>query len=214
MAYKGNKKGDFQRKEVKEFEEEVIEIARVTKVVKGGRKLRFRATVAIGNKKNRVGLGMGKSHEVTGAIQKAIARAKKNMITVLLDGSTIPHDVYIKFKTSKILLMPAAPGTGIIAGGSIRKLLELAGVKDILGKALGTNNKVCNAKATIELLKLLKATPVMEKKRLSNEKKAEAARAASQPKPQPKKEAPKVEQKKPSPVPAQKPAPKVEPKKD
>ena len=211
MAYKGNKKGDFQKKEVKEFEEEVIEIARVTKVVKGGRKLRFRATVAIGNKKNRVGLGMGKSHEVTGAIQKAIAKAKKSMITVLLDGSTIPHDVYVKFKTSKILLMPAAPGTGIIAGGSIRKLLELAGVKDVLGKALGTNNKVCNAQATIEILKLLKHTPVMEKKRLSNEKKANEARAA-QPKPEVKKP---VEAQKPAEKPTVKPAPKKEePKKD
>jgi len=213
MAYKGNKKGDFQRKEVKEFEEEVIEIARVTKVVKGGRKLRFRATVAIGNKKNRVGLGMGKSHEVTGAIQKAIARAKKDMITVLLDGTTIPHDVYIKFKTSKILLMPAAPGTGIIAGGSIRKLLELAGVKDILGKALGTNNKVSNAKATIELLRLLRSTPVMEKKRLSNEKKAEASRAAGQAKAQPAKAQVTPQAKKEAPKAKAEPK-KVEPKKD
>ncbi len=151
-------------KEKKEFEEQVIEIARVTKVVKGGRKLRFRATVVVGNKKGKVGIGIGKSHEVTGAIQKAISRAKKYMIQVNLDGSTIPHDIDIKLKSSKIRLIPAAPGTGLIAGGTIRKVLELAGVKDILSKSYGTTNKVNNTKATFEALRRLRKTPRMQRR--------------------------------------------------
>lgn len=149
------------RKEVKEFEEEVIQIDRVTRVVKGGRKLRFRATVAIGNRKGKVGIGIGKSMEVTGAIQKAIAKAKKHLLTVKLDGSTIPHQVKLKLKSAKILLIPAGPGTGLIAGSSLRRVLELAGVKDILSKSFGTSNKVNTTKASFEALKLLKVTPRM-----------------------------------------------------
>lgn len=158
------RKDKFVKKEPKEFEEEVIQIDRVTRVVKGGRKLRFRATVAIGNKKGKVGIGIGKSHEVTGAIQKGIAKAKKNMIKVVLDDSTIPHDIKIKYKAAKILLMPAVKGTGLIAGGTVRKVLELAGVKDILSKTYGTTNKLNNSKATFEALKQLQATPRMKKK--------------------------------------------------
>jgi small subunit ribosomal protein S5 len=162
MSQGAHKKGGFQRKEVKEFEEDVLEISRVTRVVKGGRKLRFRATVVIGNRKGKVGLGVGKSNEVTGAIQKAISKAKKNMITVTLDGTTIPHDTNVKYKASKLYLRPAAPGTGIIAGGTVRKVLGLVGVKDILSKALGTTNKICNARATIIALATMKNTPGMD----------------------------------------------------
>ncbi len=167
-------KRGFKKREPKEFEEQVIQIDRVTRVVKGGRKLRFRATVAIGNKKGKVGIGVGKSQEVTGAIQKAIAFAKKDMINVKLDESTIPHAIKIKFKAAKILLLPAGPGTGIIAGGTIRKVLELAGVKDILSKSYGTTNKVNTTKATVEALKLLEVTPGMaikKKKQAKTEKK-------------------------------------------
>jgi small subunit ribosomal protein S5 len=176
MSKGAHSKGGFQRKEVKEFEETVLEIARVTRVVKGGRKLRFRATVCIGNKKNKVGLGIGKSNEVTGAIQKAISKAKKDMITVTLDGTTIPHDIHIKYKASKIYLMPAAPGTGIKAGGTVRKVLDLAGVKDILSKAFGTTNKICNARATILALKKMTTTPGMARqaKVLAAKKEAQA----------------------------------------
>ncbi|MFH1284262.1 MAG: 30S ribosomal protein S5 [Candidatus Peregrinibacteria bacterium] len=156
----------FQKREPKEFDEQVIEIDRVTKVVKGGRRLRFRATVAIGNRKGKIGIGIGKSNEVTGAIQKAIAKAKKGLISIPLDGSTIPHDIRIKLKASDILLMPAAPGTGIIAGGTVRKVLELAGVKDILSKSFGTTNKVNNTKATYEALKQLRVTPRMSRRKL------------------------------------------------
>lgn len=203
-------------REKKEFDEEVIQIDRVTKVVKGGRRLRFRATVVIGNRKGKVGIGIGKSHEVTGGIQKAIAKAKKDMITVPLDGSTIPHDLKIKFKSSHILLMPASPGTGLIAGGTIRKVLELAGVKDILSKSYGTKNKVNNTKATFEALKKFKETPAMarkatEKKKAQEKAKAAAASIAPKKKEEPKKEAPKKEApKKETP---KKEAPKSTPKK-
>lgn len=157
-----NKSGPAVR-EPKEYEEAVIQIDRVTKVVKGGRRLRFRATVVIGNKKGRIGIGIGKSNEVTGSIQKAIAKAKKGLINVCLNGTTIPHEIYVKYKSAKLLLLPACPGTGIIAGGPVRKILDLAGIKDILSKCLGTSNKVNNTKAAIDALKKLKPTPFMKK---------------------------------------------------
>ncbi len=192
-------------REPKEFEEQVIQIDRVTKVVKGGRRLRFRATVVIGNKKGKVGIGVGKSNEVTGAIQKAIAKAKKCMITVVLDGSTIPHDIKNKYKSSIILLLPAAPGTGIIAGGTIRKVLELTGVKDILSKSYGTTNKVNNTKGIFEALGKLRKTPFMEKKAAAAAKSREAAqakakeKAKAKPAPAPKKDDKKEDKQKEEP---------------
>lgn len=158
------KKGRAPIREVKEFEEEVIQIDRVTRVVKGGRRLRFRATLVIGNKKGKVGVGIGKSTEVTGAISKAIAQAKKNMITVPMAGQTIPHRVQVKFKSAKVLLMPAIPGTGIKAGGSVRKVIELAGIKDIMGKCFGAPNRLNNSQAAIEALKKLRAIPWLKTK--------------------------------------------------
>lgn len=164
MPRPAHKKEGFIRKEPKEFDEQVIEIDRVTRVVKGGRKMRFRATVAIGNRKGRIGIGIGKSNEVTGAIQKAISKAKKDLLNVTLDGQTIPHSIRVKYKSARILLMPAVPGTGLIAGGTIRKVLELTGVKDVLSKAFGTSNKVNNTKATFKALQLLRATPMMARR--------------------------------------------------
>lgn len=139
----------------KEFEEEVLAIDRVTRVVKGGRRLRFRATVVVGNKRGKVGLGIGKSNEVMGAIQKAVAKARKNLVNVPITKDTIPHDIKVKFKTAKVLLLPASPGTGIIAGGSVRKVVELAGIKNILSKILGASNRITTAKAAIIALKKL-----------------------------------------------------------
>ena len=147
-----------QTKEVKEYEEEVLQIDRVTRVVKGGRRLRFRATVVIGNRNGKVGVGVGKSEEVVGAIQKAIAYAKKNLIMVKRDGTTIPHEVKVKYKSAHLLILPAAPGTGIIAGGTVRKVVELSGVKDILSKSMGTKNKISTSRATVMALKQLKDT--------------------------------------------------------
>ncbi len=163
-----DKRSKHQGKEHKEFEEEVIQIDRVTRVVKGGRRLRFRATVAIGNRKGKVGVGIGKSTEVTGAISKAINNAKKNLITVPMAGTTIPHRVKVKFKSARILMFPANPGTGIKAGGSIRKVIELAGVKDIFSKRLGTNNKLNNSQATINAFAMMKEIPWLKLKKNEN----------------------------------------------
>jgi len=157
-----NKRGRPMR-EASEFEEEVIQIDRVTRVVKGGRRLRFRATVVIGNKKGRVGMGIGKSTEVQGAIKKAVAKAKKSLIDVPIIGETIPHRVQIKFKSAKMIIMPGCPGTGIIAGGPLRKILELAGVKDVLSKVLGCKNRLSNSQAAILALSQLKTFPWQKK---------------------------------------------------
>lgn len=164
-------------REPKEFEEEVLQIDRVTRVVAGGRRLRFRATVVIGNRKGRVGVGLGKASEVAVAIQKAIAKAKKSLMTVPITNDTIPHPVNQKFKAAKIMIKPAHAGTGIIAGGAVRKILELAGVKNVLSKCFGTSNKIANAKATIMALKKLQNV----KKKTEKSEPAAAAIAATAP---------------------------------
>lgn len=148
-AHQGDRKG---QKRDSEWEEEVLAIDRVTRVVAGGRRLRFRASVVIGNKNGKVGLGVGKANEVVIAIDKAIRQAKKNLILVKTIKDTIPHSISHKYKSAKLLLMPASEGTGIIAGGAIRKVIELAGIKNILSKSLGSSNKIALARATLEAL--------------------------------------------------------------
>lgn len=181
------KKGKAPIREVKEYEEEVIQIDRVTRVVKGGRRLRFRATVVIGNKRGKVGVGIGKSTEVTGAISKAIAQAKKNLIVVPMAGQTIPHRISVKFKSARIMLMPAIPGTGIKAGGSVRKVIELSGIKDVMGKCLGAPNRLNNSQAAIMALAKLKPLPWLKVKSSANEqgavRKQEETTQADQKKP-------------------------------
>lgn len=152
----GGQRHGGRRREPSEYEEEVLQIDRVTRVVKGGRRLRFRATVVVGNKNGKVGIGLGKSNEVVGAIKKAIHQAKKDMVVVPLINGTIPHDIKLKYKSARILIMPASPGTGIIAGGSIRKIAELAGVKNILSKIFGSRNRITNAQAMMLALRELK----------------------------------------------------------
>ena len=139
-----------------EFEEVIVDISRVAKVVKGGRRFRFTALVVIGNKKGLVGYGFRKSKEVPDAIKKAVDDAFKNIIKVKLSGTTVPHDVEAKFNASKILLKPASEGTGVIAGGSTRPVLELAGIQDILTKSLGSNNSSNVVRATIQALSMMK----------------------------------------------------------
>ena len=139
-----------------EFEEVIVDISRVAKVVKGGRRFRFTALVVIGNKKGLVGYGFGKSKEVPDAIKKAVDDAFKNIFKVKLSGTTVPHDVEAKFNASKILLKPASEGTGVIAGGSTRPVLELAGIQDILTKSLGSNNSSNVVRATIKALSMMK----------------------------------------------------------
>lgn len=133
-----------------EWKEKVIQIRRVTKVVKGGKKLSFRAVVVVGNEKGQVGIGVGKSNEVIGAIQKGVAAAKKSLITVPIHKTTIPHAVTTKAGGSVVVLLPASEGTGVIAGGAARALLELAGVHNILSKSLGSNSPLNVARATLK----------------------------------------------------------------
>ena len=139
-----------------EFEEVIVDIGRVTKVVKGGRRFRFTALVVVGDKKGRVGFGFGKAKEVPDAMRKATDDAFKNIVEVKLKGSTIPHDVEVKYNASRILLKPASEGTGVIAGGGARPVVELAGIKNILTKSLGSNNSANVVRATIKALSMLK----------------------------------------------------------
>lgn len=141
-----------------DLEDKVIEIRRVTKVVKGGRQFRFAATVVVGNRKGSVGLGTGKAKEMPDAVKKAKEAASKNLIKVeLIDNRTISHDIIVKEGACRVMLKPAKEGTGVKAGGPVRDVLELAGVKDVLSKSLGSSTKVNMARATLNALKLQKS---------------------------------------------------------
>jgi len=140
----------------KEFDQAIIDIARVTRVMAGGKRMRFRACVVIGDRHGKVGSAVAKGADVTMAVNKAVVKAKKDMIIVPLINETIPHRVDVKLGAAKILLKPAPKGTGIIAGGAVRMVLDLAGVSNVVAKILGTNNKINNVKATIKAFKMLK----------------------------------------------------------
>ena len=150
-----------------ELNDKLIQVNRVAKVVKGGKRLSFSALVVTGDGNGHVGIGVGKANEVPGAISKGGAIAKKNFIEVPLKGNTIHHEIRVKFGAAKVLLKPAAPGTGIIAGSSIRAVLEAAGIKDILTKSLGSSNRINMAKATMLALGQLKDPKVEVAKRKS-----------------------------------------------
>ena len=137
----------------KEFDEVTINIDRVSRTVAGGRRMRFKALVAIGNHKNKIGIGVAKGNDVTSAVSKATSKAKKNMITFAMDGETICHEVESKITGADVLMKPAAPGTGIIAGGVVRSIIGLTGVKNLISKSLGSTNKVNIAYAVVEGLK-------------------------------------------------------------
>lgn len=167
------KRGDHRRqREPSEFAETTLSIDRVTRVVKGGRRMRFRAIVVMGNRKGKVGLGTGKATEVQAAVKKAVSSAKRAMMTIPLTKGTIPHAVETKFKAARILIMPARKGTGVIAGGALRVILDHAGVKDCLSKRFGSRNKLVNAQATMIALKMLK--PVVHPDAPAEEAKAQA----------------------------------------
>lgn len=147
------------RRERPEYDQKMLNLARVTRVVKGGRRFRFRATLVIGNRKGKVGVGVAKGSDVSDAIQKAFQAAKKNMITVQLTGSSIAHDVTAKYGSAKVLLKPAAAGRGLIAGGAVRAVMDLLGAKDIIAKSLGSSNNLNVAQATLLALARLRTRP-------------------------------------------------------
>ncbi|MDP2692468.1 MAG: 30S ribosomal protein S5 [bacterium] len=158
-------KGKF-KKEKPEFDQQIVDLARVTRVTKGGKQLSFRACVVIGNRKGRVGYGVKKGKDVQIAVDKAVNQAKKNMITVPITKNTIPHRVEAKFGAGRVMIKPAPLGSGIIAGSSVRIVLELAGVPNVSAKIMGkTNNKITNCKAIFEALQMFK--PVRQKKTFS-----------------------------------------------
>ncbi|MGL5079909.1 MAG: 30S ribosomal protein S5 [Microcoleaceae cyanobacterium] len=151
------KKGNRTKEKESEWQERVVQIRRVTKVVKGGKKLSFRAIVIVGNERGQVGVGVGKAADVIGAVKKGVADGRKNLITVPLTRSfSIPHLSNGAGGGAKVMIRPATPGTGVIAGGAVRTVLELAGVRNVLAKQLGSGNPLNNARATVDALSTLR----------------------------------------------------------
>lgn len=146
------KRSHDDKREAPEFEERVIEVSRVARTVKGGRRIRFRALVVIGNRKGKIAMGLGKSTDVSEAVKKAVSQAKKNIITVPIIDGTIPYEVTCKHGSAVVMLKPAASGTSIVAGGAVRAIADLAGITDLLSKMLGSANKINNIVATIKAL--------------------------------------------------------------
>lgn len=170
---RGPKRGDRREEKRDEFEQRILEVARVTRVMAGGKRMNFRACVAIGDRKGSVGVGLGKGADVTMAVNKAVNRAKKVMVKVQTVNDTIPHEVFNKMGAAKVMLKPAKQGRGIISGGVTRTILELSGIKNITTKTLGSNNKINNARCTIEALSKLRK--VEGKPEVKGEKAAPAA---------------------------------------
>lgn len=168
-AKRGKGRKPFKKaKRNDEFAQEIVDLARVTRVMAGGKRMRFRACVAIGDRKGKIAVGLAKGADVTIAINKAVNVAKKSLTDVSIVNGTIPHEVYEKYGAAKVLLKPAAKGKGVIAGGAIRIILELAGISNITSKNLGTNNKVSVAKCTINALNNLKKVEPKKEKGAKN----------------------------------------------
>ncbi len=155
---KGGRRGEREEREKPEFEQKILDLSRVTRVTKGGKRMRFRACLLIGDRKGRVGIGLAKGLDVAAAVEKAFRQAKKNLVTVPMVNTTIPHDATYKFGAAQVLLKPAPEGTGLKSGGAVRNVLELAGVKDAVSKITGgSKNKINNARATFNALRALKS---------------------------------------------------------
>lgn len=152
-------------REPREFDQKVVEVKRVTRVTSGGKRMRFRALVVIGDHKGKVGMGLKKGADVAESVNKAINQAKKNMITLPLTNETIPHEINIKYKSSSLMMKPARQGSGVIAGGAVRSVMDLAGVKNVVSKMLGSNNKVNNVKAVFEAFKAMRSKETLAQMR-------------------------------------------------
>lgn len=157
MEKRRRRSNNEEGRERSEFDQKVVEVKRVTRVVAGGKRMRFRALVVIGDHKGKVGMGLRKGADVSESVNKAVNAAKKNLVVLPLINETIPHELKIKYKSSILMLKPAKPGTGVIAGGAVRSVVDLAGVKNIVCKMLGSNNKVNNVKAVFEAFKKMKS---------------------------------------------------------
>ena len=163
---RGNGRGRRRRKPQQpkdEFEQRIVDLARVTRVMAGGKRMRFRACVVVGDRKGTVGVGLAKGKDVAMAVNKAVRQAKKNLITVPLVNNTIPHDIVIKYASARVLMRPAREGRGLIAGGAIRTVLELAGVPNVVAKMQGSKNKVNNVAAVMQGLRTLRTKEAVER---------------------------------------------------
>lgn len=150
---------------LREFDEKVVQVNRVSKKTKGGNKIGFSVLVVVGDKKGRVGVGLGGAPDVASSVRKAVSYAKKHLITVPMKGKSIPHMVRIKRGAAIVLIKPAPPGTGVIAGGAVRAVVEAAGIRDIVSKILGSKNQASNVYATLEALKQLKGVRMVQRKK-------------------------------------------------
>lgn len=171
--------GRDRKREKRDYEHSLLNIARVARVVQGGRRFSFRATVAIGDRKGKVGVGVAKGADVSTAIGKAIHDAKKNLVVFALAEHTIPHEVQAKYESAKIIIKPAKEGKGIVAGGAIRVLADLGGIKNLTAKSLGSNNRINTARAMLEALKQLQATNKKVVEKPEEEAKTEESKPAS-----------------------------------
>lgn len=154
----------------KEFEEKIVQVNRVSKKTKGGNKIGFSVLVVVGDKKGKVGVGLGGAPDVSSAVRKAVSYAKKHLITVPMRGTTIPHQIFLKRGAARVFLKPAPPGTGVIAGGAVRAVVDAAGIKDIVSKIMGSKNQASNVYATLEALKQFK----VKKENIKTQKSGEA----------------------------------------
>jgi len=161
---------EYQSQAFREFEEKVVQVNRVSKKTKGGNRIGFSVLVVVGDKQGKVGVGLGKAPDVVGAVKKAANYAKKHLILVPLRNGTIPHQVFVKHGAAKVLLKPASEGTGVIAGGAVRAVVEAAGIRNILSKVLGTKNQASNVYATLEALKSLRSFPGQENQKKEKER--------------------------------------------
>lgn len=146
-----------------EFDEKIVQVNRVSKKTKGGNKVGFSVLAVVGDKKGRVGVGLGGAPDVSAAVRKAVSYAKKHLLTVPMKGTTIPHEVHVKLGAARVMLKPAPPGTGVIAGGAIRAVVDAAGIRDVVSKILGSKNQASNVYATMEALRSLKMKRTVSK---------------------------------------------------